>query len=149
QKVVPVVRIDWALALPGLAGVAVVAGLVVAWVRRPKQIDVARAVDERAGLRETLSTALCVERDDSPWSRAVVDDAGAKARRVVVRDAVPIEAPGNSWWPVAACAALLAVWWLPVHDLTGLLAEQEAAREERRQVQEVAARVDEARRNID
>lgn len=149
QKVVPVVTIDWGVALPATAGVAVLAALIVAWVRRPKEIDVARTVDERAGLRETLSTALCVEQDGSAWSRAVVDDAGHKARRVVVRDAVPIEAPANSWWPVAACAALLAVWWLPAHDLTGLLAKKEAAQAEQQQVQQVAAQVEEAQKRID
>lgn len=149
QKVVPVLTIDWGVALPAIGAVAVLAALVVAWARRPQQIDIARTVDERAGLRETLSTALYVEQDGSAWSRAVVDDAGHKARRVVVKDAVPIEAPGNSWWPVAACAALLAVWWLPAHDLTGLLAKKEAAQAERQQVQEVAAQVEDAQKRID
>lgn len=149
QKLVPVLTIDWARAMPLMLLVAVAAGLVVAWVRRPREIEIARVVDERAGLRETLSTALCVEQEEGAWSRAIVDDAGQKARRVVVRDAVPIEAPGNTWWPVAACAALLAVWWLPAKDITGLLSKQQAAQEERRQVQEVAAQLDDAQKRID
>lgn len=149
QKLVPVLTIDWARAMPLMLLVAVAAGLVVAWVRRPREIEIARVVDERAGLRETLSTALCVEQEEGAWSKAIVDDAGQKARRVVVRDAVPIEAPGNTWWPVAACAALLAVWWLPAKDITGLLSKQQAAQEERRQVQEVAAQLDDAQKRID
>ncbi len=149
QKVAPVVAVDWSVVLPSLAAGAVLAGLVVAWVRRPREIEVARTIDERAGLRESLSTALFVERDAGAWSAAVVEDARSKARRVVVRDAAPIEAPGNSWWPVAACAALLAVWWLPTRDLTGLLARQQAAEAEQRQVQEVASRLDEAQQRID
>lgn len=149
QKLVPVLTIDWARAMPLMLLVAVAAGLMVAWVRRPREIEIARVVDERAGLRETLSTALCVEQEEGAWSKAIVDDAGQKARRVVVRDAVPIEAPGNTWWPVAACAALLAVWWLPAKDITGLLSKQQAAQEERRQVQEVAAQLDDAQKRID
>ena len=149
QKLVPVLTIDWARAMPLMLLVAVAAGLVVAWVRRPREIEIARVVDERAGLRESLSTALCVEQEEGAWSRAIVDDAGQKARRVVVRDAVPIEAPGNTWWPVAACAALLAVWWLPAKDITGLLSKQQAAEEERREVQEVAAQLDDAQKRID
>lgn len=148
QKLFPVVVIDWSLALPIAAGVAVVLGLVIAWARRPDELAIARIVDERSGLRETLSTALSVERDEGAWSKAVVDDAGRKAGRVVVRDAAPIEAPGNSWWPVAACAALLAVWWLPAYDMAGLLSEREAQEEDRRQVREVAAIAEETKRDI-
>jgi hypothetical protein len=149
QKLVPVVAIDWSIALPAGAGAAVLVALVLAWARRPKELDVARTVDERAGLRESLSTALCVQGEDGAWSRAIVDDAGHKARRVVLRDAVPVEAPGNSWWPVAACAALLAVWWLPAHDVTGLLAKKQQKQAEREQVTQVAAQVQEAEQRIE
>jgi hypothetical protein len=149
QKIAPTLTIEWSWVLPAVLGVAVVSALLAAWLRRPREMDIAQTVDERSGLRETLSTALCVEKDDSPWSKAIVTDAGEKARRVVVKDAVPIEAPGNSWWPVAACAALLAVWWLPVRDLTGMLAKKEAIQAERQQVQEVAAQVQDAQKKID
>lgn len=149
QKIAPSLTIEWSWVLPAVLGVAVVSALLAAWLRRPREMDIAQTVDERSGLRETLSTALCVEKDDSPWSKAIVTDAGEKARRVVVKDAVPIEAPGNSWWPVAACAALLAVWWLPVRDLTGMLAKKEAIQAERQQVQEVAAQVQDAQKKID
>jgi len=148
QKLVPVLTIDWSTALPLMAVTAVLAALLVAWVRRPKELDIARTVDERAGLRESLSTALCVEKEEGGWSKAIVDDAGQKARRVIVKDAVPIEAPGNSWWPVAASAALLAVWWLPAHDVTGLLAKKQEQQDERRQVQEVAAQLDDAQKAV-
>ena len=149
QKLFPTLAIDWSLALPVAGGAAVLLALVIAWVRRPDELGVARVVDERAGLRETLSTALAVHADTGAWSRAVVDDAGRKAGRVVVRDAAPIEAPGNSWWPVAACAALLAVWWLPAYDVAGLLGDREAREDERRQVREVAGIAEETRREIE
>ncbi len=148
QKLVPTLTFDWSTALPLLAVAAAVMGLLIAWVRRPKEIEIARTIDERAGLRETLSTAICVEKEDGAWSKAIVEDAGQKARRVVVKDAVPIEAPGNSWWPVAACAALLAVWWLPAHDVTGLLAKKQQQQAQQQQVQQVAAQLDDAQKRI-
>lgn len=141
QKLFPVLTVQWSWVLPALVAGAVVVALAVAYARRPKTIDVARRVDESAGLRETLSTALCVERDAGPWSRAIVDDANHRAGRVVVRDAVPIAAPRSSWWPVAACAALLAVWWVPATDLAGMLAKKQQAQQDRETVRAVAEQV--------
>ena len=45
QKLVPVLTIDWSTALPLMAVTAVLAALLVAWVRRPKELDIARTVD--------------------------------------------------------------------------------------------------------
>ncbi|MEM9373423.1 MAG: hypothetical protein AAGA55_07250 [Planctomycetota bacterium] len=149
EKLFPVVTVEWAWVLPALAGTAVLLGLLIAAIRRPSEEDIARTIDERADLHESISTALCVEDDHSPWARAIVSDAGHRASRVVVRDTVPIEAPGNSWWPVVACAALLAVWWLPATDVAGLLARQEADQAAIEEVREVAAEVDNAQRQIE
>jgi hypothetical protein len=148
EKLAPAVTLDWAVALPVLVAVAVLGALLGAWIRRPRDIDIARTVDEKAGLRETLSTAMCVDQDAGPWSRAVVDDAGQKARRVIVKDAVPIEAPGNSWWPVAACAVLLAVWWLPAYDLAGLMGREVQSEDDRARVQQVAESVSQTEQEI-
>lgn len=148
EKLAPSVTLDWGVALPALVSVALLSALAAAWFRRPREIDIARTVDERAGLRETLSTALCVDQDAGPWSRAVVDDAGQKARRVIVKDAVPIEAPGNSWWPVAACAALLAVWWLPAYDLAALMGRGVQSEDDRARVQQVAESVSQTEQEI-
>ncbi len=149
QKLFPTLAIEWSWVLPALAGASVLVGLAIAAVRRPTEEAIARTIDERADLRESLSTALCVEDDPSPWAKAIVSDAGDRARRVVVRDTVPIEAPGNSWWPVAACAALLAVWWLPATDVAGLLTKRQADQAALEEVREVAAEVDNAQKQID
>ncbi|MFK7884500.1 MAG: hypothetical protein AB8F26_10005 [Phycisphaerales bacterium] len=149
QKLFPTLMIDWVWVLPALMAASAGLALVIAAVRRPDTAAIAQTVDERANLRESLSTALCVEEETSPWAKAIVDDAGHRAKRVVVRDAVPIEAPGNSWWPVAACAALLAIWWLPATDVAGLLNKQQAAEQDRQQVQEVASQVNETQKKIE
>lgn len=149
QKLFPTLTIEWVWVLPALAGASVLLALIIAAIRKPTEEDIAQTIDERADLRESLSTALCVEGDQSPWAKAIVSDAGDRAKRVVVRDTVPIEAPGNSWWPVAACAALLAVWWLPATDIAGLLTKQQADQAALAEVKEVAAEVDNAQKQID
>lgn len=105
-------------------GLTAAAGVLWAVAARARELEVARVVDDRAGLKETLSTALCVEREADGWSRAVVETARERAQRVVVRDALPIRAP--SFWPVPAGAALafaVAFFLLPEMDLRGRLAE--------------------------
>lgn len=126
------------LAWAGLAGLgaALLVGAVWSVVTRPREGAVARAVDERASLRESLSTALCVEREQDPWSRAVVESAAEKARRVVVRDAIPIEGPRAWRIPTGAIVVLiLAFFLMPPLDLIGKRAERVAAEEARQEVQ--------------
>jgi len=90
----------WWLAL----GAALVGS--VGWVvlRRRTRIEVARVLDDRAGLRESLSTALCVEQSDDPWSRAAALHAEGVARGVRLFRAMP--APGLRRWgaPLAVTA---------------------------------------------
>ncbi|MEO0716209.1 MAG: hypothetical protein AAFY58_04380, partial [Planctomycetota bacterium] len=94
----------WAL------GAAIVAAVGWAVIRRGSTESVARTVDERANLRESLSTALAVEHDADPWSRAVVESATRKAKAVRVREALPMRLPESWWHPLAAGLALLVVW---------------------------------------
>src|SRR5436190_6847616 len=89
---------DWFRLFAGVAGLAVLAALVWSGVRRARTIAVARALDERANLRESLSTALCVARSEDPWARVVVETARQKAVSVKVRQAIPITPP--RLWPV-------------------------------------------------
>lgn len=121
----------------GLAalGAAVLVGVVWALVVRQREAAVARIVDERAGLRESLSTALCVEREQDAWSRAVVESAQEKARRVVVRDAIPIEGPRSWPMPTVAAALLIITFFLmPTLDLRGKRAEAKAAAQAREEL---------------
>lgn len=120
------------------AGVgAAVAAIIWSLLRRARGVAVAREVDERANLKETISTAVCVAEREDPWSRVVVTLAAERARTVHVREAIPIRAP--RLWPVpVATAAALALLWLtlPNFDLLGKLAAKE---KEVQQQQEVLA----------
>ncbi len=148
EKLTPVgFRWDWLLPAGGAAAVLG----AVAWsaLRRKRGVDVAREVDERAGLHESLSTALLVERSEDGWSRNVVESARERAREVRLAQAVPVTAP--RMWPVPAAvgAALLAVWWLPRHDLTGVLQREREAEQERAQVRQVELEIKAQEQRLD
>ncbi|MCW5776460.1 MAG: hypothetical protein KIS87_08490 [Phycisphaeraceae bacterium] len=135
-----ILGVPWLWVFAATLGSAVVIALVWCAVRPLGNLAVARVVDESAGLRQTLSTALCVERSDDPWSRAVVESAGEAARRVVVRDAVPIAGPRT--WPTPAVVGLaLAVVWflLPPIDLRGALAAEREREQEEKAIAEAKA----------
>lgn len=92
--------------------------LSIAWagLTRRKPLGVARELDERADLRESLSTALCFADQDDPWCKVVVATAQDRARKVNVRQAVPIEAPRT--WPLPMGIALaFAIVWFTLPDL--------------------------------
>src|SRR5687768_11690322 len=70
---------DWARAAAGVAGGAVLGALVWSAIRRARGVEVARELDERANLRESLSTAMCVASSEDPWAKMVVETARQKA----------------------------------------------------------------------
>lgn len=135
----------WDLPWPAMASIAAAAvlllGLAVAFFRRPTGPELAEEVDRRAGLRETISTAVLIQKETDAWSRAVVESASRRARGVSLREAIPIEPPRTWWVPIALLALLGGMWFLPRYDLSGVLAEREAAREEEREMQLAAADV--------
>ena len=125
----------------GIAGTgALAAAGLWSMVRRHSVLSVARELDERAELRESLSTALCVETNKDAWAQAVVQTARDKATRVDVRRAIPMEAP--RLWPVpfGVGLALAIVWWtFPRLDVLGLFERKQNQEQEKREVQAVKA----------
>ncbi len=149
QKLVPTVEIPWNLAFLIGAGVSVLGALIWAMLRKPTQDQVARELDDRAGLRESISTALCVDENKDSWSKAIVTDASDRAKRVIVKDALPIESPKHWPMPFAAALAIIAIWWVPATDVTGLLAKKEKQQANQAQIEEVQATVDETAKMIE
>jgi hypothetical protein len=88
---------------------------------------VARELDERAGLREALSSAMSVSGSSDAWSRAVVAQAERAAAGVSVSRAIPVEAP--AFWPAPASSVAIAALALvlPAPDLRGMFAGEPAA----------------------
>lgn len=142
QKLFPTFEIDWGLAALIALGSTLGVALIASLMRRPDENGVARTIDEKAGLRESISTALCVDENQDNWSRAIVGDASERARRVIIRDTLPIGAPKRTYLPLVAGTALLAVWWIPGTDVMGLLTQKEQQQASARQVEEVRAEVE-------
>lgn len=131
----------WPL-VAGIAAALAIAGAAVwAWAERPREVDVARLVDERAGLRESISTALYVGGANDPWSVATVDHARRAAAGVKVERLFPARTPSIWWAPFAAAAALLVMWLaIPQGDVLGWLAKR--TDEEQKQNELTQAKVD-------
>lgn len=104
-------------------GAAAALAIAAAWslVRTRPGHAVARRVDERARLRETLSTALCVSQNEDAWSRATVELAGRTAAGVDLAAALPVQAPRLWPAPVAAWGLLAILLAAPALDLSAVL----------------------------
>ena len=123
----------WRIMAYSAGGAAILAGLVWCIAVRPNKSAVARRVDEGANLKESLSTALAIEKyqNDDPWAKVTVEQAVRQARGVRVAQAVPIDAP--KFWPVPFALALaFAIVWMvvPKMDIMGWRAR--AVAEEKR-----------------
>ena len=118
-------------------------------VFRPTEDAGARIVHARAQLREALSTALCVQRDEDAWSQAVVESASDKARRVNVKDTIPIEGPRNWKIPTAMTLVLIVtVFLMPTLDLRGSRAQAKAIQEDKKELAQAKEQKQEAERMI-
>ncbi|MEO1534006.1 MAG: hypothetical protein AAFS11_00405 [Planctomycetota bacterium] len=133
---------QWGVMLGVGAGLAIVAA--IAWsVLRIKQGEaVARRVDENAGLRESLSTAMAVGSLDDAWSKAAVSQAERVAAGVDLGKTLPIESPRSWPAPVAAWGVLAVALALPAPDLTTVFGEPAEVVAER-EIIEAKAEVDE------
>ncbi len=134
---------NWNLTWMIAGGAALVGAIAWTIATRPRAIDVARIVDDRAMLRESLSTALCVEGATDAWSKAAIETASVAARRVIVRQALPVQTPRFWPAPIAALVAFALCWmFLPQWDALGALeraTKQEAKVTQVAQVQEQVA----------
>lgn len=125
----------WLTIAGSALGTAVVGALVWSIVRKPTELAAARAIDDAAGLKESLSTALVVEKSDAPWDRAVVESARAAAVAVDVRRALPFRAPESWYVPGTMAIGLGALWFtLPTFDVLGRLAARDQQAQAQQQV---------------
>lgn len=134
----------WGVMLGIGAGLSVVAAGVWSVLRVKRGDAVARRVDERAGLRESLSTAMAISAQDDAWSRAAVAQAERVATGVDLGKTLPIESPRAWPAPVAAWGVLAVALALPAPDLAGVLGEAAPAAAER-EIIEAKSEVDEAK----
>lgn len=118
--------LPWFYVLPSLVAAAVLVALGWTIITRRQSMQVAVALDEAAGLRESLSTAMAIEKSVDPWSQAVVETARRRATGLKVRMVLPITRPAFAQAPLILVVALAALWFtLPNWDLLGRIQKQE------------------------
>ncbi len=98
---------------PALAG-AVLGGLF-GWTRRVTPMQAAILADERAGLKERLSTALWLSAagSESALASAQLADAATHAESLRATSVLPWRPPQHWKWLLGALTLLLAVVYLP------------------------------------
>lgn len=133
---------DWSR----LAAIALGAGLLgsITWsiIRRARGITVARELDERADLRESLSTAMCVAKSEDAWARVVVETARDRATKVDVRRAIPYAAPRTWPVPIALVLSMVVLWFsVPRWDVLGYFKQAKAKQDEQTQITAVKAEI--------
>ncbi len=131
---------DWAVLWIVALGMALVSGIGLAWWKRPNRMAVARFIDERAGLRESLSTALWTAHKQDDWSLAARCHADEIAEHVSISQVVPTR---PSWvWTIAPILAVtfLGLGFLPHADLLKVLETERIA--EARQAEILQAHIE-------
>jgi len=148
QSVVPT-PMSWNV----LAGVGAGAAFAIAatWtlVRTKQGGSVARQVDERAGLRETISTALCVQHEQDAWSRATVEMAGKKASSVNLKEAIPVETPRYWPAPIAAMALLVIMLMVPVLNLPAIFGSEPTIPQDEQDVIQASIEVEQMKEELE
>jgi hypothetical protein len=135
----------WTWIFIGAGSLATLIALIWSGVRRKKTLAVAQEVDERANLRESLSTALYMEKHaqqtNDPWARAMLEDAEAAAKRVLVPQVVPIQSPRSWAAPFLALLGVVVAWFaLPSFDIWGK--EKQFAQKKQNEAQVVAVKAE-------
>jgi len=138
--------------IAGVAGGAVLlASLLWAILTAPKRDAVARQLDEAAGLKEALSTALHVRaaRDNTTpaqgWSVNILESATRSARGVRLSAALPVRAPDRWYAPGVAALVMLIAWVaMPKMDLLGKESQAQAQEQKKEEVAAVAHEAKEA-----
>lgn len=141
--------IDWGTTWMIALGAGVVGALGWTFWTRADRLAVARELDEQAGLRESISTALCVAGSDDPWSRASVDHATSLVPKVLVRRAFPLRLPRSWPAPLIGVAVFFLLGLVPRADVLKILSKSEAKQEQQAKIEEAKAQVREMDKKLD
>ena len=101
----------WAVGVVGL--VATVAVFLAGMLRRSDKNAAARWLDQKAGLKDRLSSALELDRTDTDWSRLIHRDAVDHAGKLDTAKLIPFQLNRPFRIAVACLAVGAALQWLP------------------------------------
>lgn len=96
-------------------GLAIVAGVVHGWWRRPDLFDTARWLDGERKLQERLSTAweLAASPGSEDWRELLVTDAAKHAKEVDPRALLPYQLPRSAKWALLSFALAAGLGFVP------------------------------------
>ncbi|HEY3915549.1 MAG TPA: hypothetical protein VGN61_13760 [Verrucomicrobiae bacterium] len=116
----------WAAAV---AGVCVVAGFLRGWFRKLTLKQTARALDQREGLQERITTALEVSASgrDEGWRALLISDAAKFAGKLDPRKIFPYRLPRAGIYSVAALAVAAGLGFMPEYRTKDYQAKQQDA----------------------
>ncbi len=125
-----------------LLGLAVVGSVVWLAVRHEDRVAAAEALDRAAGLRERVTSALYCADSEEPFAQSVCGDAMNAVQRVTVTRHLGVRYPRSfNWATCAVAAALLVLWLMPLYDLRGAFAKQQATEKQRQELKTAQAAV--------
>jgi len=132
-----------------LACAGALGALISWWLLRPKAMQLAVMLDERAALRERVSSMLAFGNSSDPFARAAVEESRKSVSAVRPSDHFPVRPPRNFWQPLGIWALAVVCWlFLPQGDLLGKLAAKDKEGEKQKQVQQTRALAQSAAKRV-
>ena len=106
-----------------LAGLFVVGGFLVGWLRPLSIPETARWLDERQALQQRLSTALEMagQKVDPKWNELLLADAAGHAKKVDLKQLLPFSLPQASRWALLILAIGAGLGFVPEYRSSAYL----------------------------
>jgi hypothetical protein len=134
----------------GLAAVVGVAALVALFVPRHNLLEVAARVDEQAGWKERLSSALALPALTHPMEHALVEDVREKLKAQKPSALFPLRAPRElKLTPVVAIAIAAVSYFVPQVDLLGYVAREKDKKKEKEEISLAIEKLEHRRKELE
>ncbi len=144
------------LPLPVLAGAVALgatvlaAGILTAFFPGIDLVRAAGAVDERAGWKERLSSALALPAVDHPMEHALLEDVRSLLKRHKPSALFPFRVPRElRWAPLVVLAIAASFLWMPAVDLLGIQAEAREKQKEKEDVVQAIQKIEKLRKDLE
>ncbi len=136
--------------LIGLGAAALAIGVAAAFLPGIPLHVAAGVVDERAGWKERLSSALAIRDVANPMEAALVADAVARLRSTSPSELIPLRAPGElKLIPLALLLTAGLAWWMPSFDVLGTSAEAKKKAEDKKKVGEALQKLQDKKKELE